>query len=199
MDTKSYLIQDDKWIVEYITQNGVIQETYRKQWEKANKENFKTIIKNTVGAILLNPDESKILLAYRKTCDRIVFPGWGIDNNETPIETIQREIKEETWYIQIKTIQEFTNPIQKNYFSIPKNINIKWTDQICIVTLNNLQKISVDSSEIEKHDMKRVDKDKVYNEINSPLHKLFWYRYLNKDRPLSEVDQEFIQLQQKKN
>lgn len=62
--------------------------------------------------------------------------------------------------------------------------------------LNSLVQTNIDTSELEKHDMRRIDSNKVYDEISSPFHKLFRYRYLNKDRLLSEVDQEFIQLQQ---
>ncbi len=197
MNKKTYVIKDEEWVIEYITNNEIITETYRKEWEKAPRKDINTIIKNSVCSILLHPQEHKVLLAYRKTCDRIIFPWSWIDWVESAIETIKREIEEETWYIDIKSIEEFTNPISKNYYHIPKNINIKGTDQVCIVILNTLRQIDIDVSELEKHDMKRIDIDKVYNEISSPFHKLFRYRYLNKDRPLTEVDTEFLNLQQK--
>ena len=96
---------------------------------------------SVVAALIKNDD--KILITRRKTGDKYVinkweFPGGKVENNETEIDAIKREIKEEL-EIDIEAIKLLDNVVYKYpskeislnlYECIPKSANIILHDHI---------------------------------------------------------------------
>ena len=62
--------------------------------------------------------DNKILLSYEKKNDKYVIPGGGVEENESYINCLKREIKEETWYL-ISSNECFL--VIKEYFYWNKN------------------------------------------------------------------------------
>ena len=59
--------------------------------------NFNTNLeKHFTASALIKNDEGKVLLVYHKKLDVWLYPGGHIEKNETPDETVIREVKEET-------------------------------------------------------------------------------------------------------
>lgn len=56
------------------------------------------MVKQAVFGILFNEDRTKVLLIKRRDIPTWVIPGGGIDPGESPIDTVLREMKEETGF-----------------------------------------------------------------------------------------------------
>ncbi len=191
---ESFEVSDAQWVVEYILQDGIITETYRKKWPRASRNDKKTIMRDSICWIIVHPDNDKILLAFWKTCDWILFPWGGIDDSEKPLDAIYREIREETGYEDFISVDLLAHPIKKNYYHEPKWYNISWTDQAALIQLWSLKQQGVDDNERNKHEMIWIARSKVMEMLTSPFHRIYRYRYLHSDRSLDEVDKEFIAL-----
>lgn len=95
-------------------------------------------VRNTVRAVVLN-EKNEVYMLYSKLYDDYTFPGGGIKDDETHIEALKREIKEEVGAQTLKVIEplgfveEFryginsTNNIYKqiSYYYICEFENIK--------------------------------------------------------------------------
>lgn len=96
-------------------------------------ENLKQPLQaNAVGIFCLNQDASQVLLVkqFRLPLNDYLYgsPAGLIEADETPVETIQREIKEETGYQQITVKQLF-----KPSYSTPGITDGAISQAICIV------------------------------------------------------------------
>lgn len=194
-DIQTYTYHTDADILQYTLQDWVITHAYHISWPKGPRADVKTITRDSICAIVIHPVSWEILIAFWKTCDRILFPWGGIENDETPTQAIGREIREETWYDDIDAIDVSMSPIHKYYYHPTKHINIQWTDQIAIISLSSLKHKKVTKIEHDKHDMKRIHPNQVWDTLSSPFHRIFWYRYIHRDLSPKLADQQFLQLQ----
>ena len=72
---------------------------YDSNWEKFYRSSVRGIIFD---------NEGNIAMTYSRKCHFYKFPGGGIEGNETHLETLMREIKEETGMMLIpKSVREF--------------------------------------------------------------------------------------------
>ena len=73
-----------------------------------------------VGIILIN-NENKIFVGKRKDnpVDKWQMPQGGIDNNETPLDAMKRELAEETSITRIKVLKEIENWLE---YELPQNL-----------------------------------------------------------------------------
>ena len=73
-----------------------------------------------VGIIVLNKN-NKVFVGKRKDnpVDKWQMPQGGIDNNETPINAMKRELAEETGITKIKILKEIENWLE---YELPKNL-----------------------------------------------------------------------------
>ena len=73
-----------------------------------------------VGAIVLN-NNNKIFVGKRKDnpVDKWQMPQGGIDNNETPLKAMKRELEEETSITKIKVLKEIENYTE---YELPPNL-----------------------------------------------------------------------------
>lgn len=72
---------------------------YDPNWEKFYRPSVRGIIFD---------NEGNIAMTYSRKCHFYKFPGGGIEGNETHLETLMREIKEETGMMLIpKSVREF--------------------------------------------------------------------------------------------
>ena len=82
---------------------------YDPNWEKFYRPSVRGIIFD---------NEGNIAMTYSRKCHFYKFPGGGIEGNETHLETLMREIREETGMMLIpKSVREFGEvlKIQKGY------------------------------------------------------------------------------------
>lgn len=77
--------------------------------------------RKSIVAIIHNPKTNKYLTIDWKDPKLSLFVGGGIDENESPRQTAEREIKEETHYTNFKYIRE-TEKMTHSYFAFSKNV-----------------------------------------------------------------------------
>ena len=73
-----------------------------------------------VGIIVLNKN-NEVFVAKRKDnpVDKWQMPQGGIDNNETPLDAMKRELAEETSITRIKVLKEIENWLE---YELPQNL-----------------------------------------------------------------------------
>lgn len=68
----------------------------------------------SVAVVIFSPDRKSVLLIQRRDVPVWVFPGGGIESNETPEEAAMREILEETGFkVEISRLAGIYTPINK--------------------------------------------------------------------------------------
>ncbi|MEI8224140.1 MAG: class I tRNA ligase family protein [bacterium] len=76
-----------------------------------------------VQAIVRNPKTDTYLCMYSKEFKWTTFPMGGRESGEGIIETIEREIREETGYINLKFVKILGGPVRAEYFAAHKDEN----------------------------------------------------------------------------
>lgn len=75
-----------------------------------------------VTCFLKHPKEEKFALIQEKY--GITIPWWWIEKDETLEEAIKREIREEIWYLHIKTIKNLNLTIQLERYMTEQDCNL---------------------------------------------------------------------------
>lgn len=181
------------------SRNWLVTWLWRSTGDIAMREDKEIITRNSVTGLVVHPDGQQILFAFWKKADRVRFPGWGIEDGETAQETIRREIIEETGYTDF-AVGDNLWIINKQYYHWPKGYNIIGTDTCFIIKLHSLTQQTIDPSEAEKHDMKRVALADAYTTTTSPFYELYIHRYhaLQAQKSFADADREFLAYMQKK-
>ncbi|MCR3906328.1 MAG: NUDIX domain-containing protein [Tenericutes bacterium] len=89
-------------------------------------ENGTEIKRNTVRAIITN-EKKEVLLVYSKLFDDYTFPGGGVKFEETEIDALKRELKEEIGAIDVSHIKPCGQAQERKY-------DFRGTDNIYLQT-----------------------------------------------------------------
>jgi len=81
--------------------------------KKFGERRTDAVRRDSVAGVVLNK-EKKVLVLHDKKFDIYRLPAGGYEKNETPEETLKREIQEESGYVNIK-IEEFLGTIETNF------------------------------------------------------------------------------------
>jgi leucyl-tRNA synthetase len=127
--------------------------------------------RKNVQAIIKHPTEDKIVqLRWKKVPWKTLVIG-GVEDGETFEQAIRREIKEETGFQHIKSVQKICWEMESHFYASHKDINRKAFTQVFVVELEDIQKKDLSGEEAEKHEVTWVP--------TSDLEKTFW--------PISEL------------
>ena len=145
------------------------------KWKDAPKKWVETLHRETVDMILEN-EKWEILLQIEKHSNwkHIHLIGWWIDDGDNELETVTKELIEETWYTELEVVWPvdlsfayslwYRGNKNKNQQCIWRvfHVKLKWENQI--------------SSEVDewKHTIKWVKKEEVWKLINWTWHIDFW-------------------------
>ena len=127
-------------------------------------------MRDGVGIILLNQDD-KVFVGKRRDnpVDKWQMPQGGIDQNETPLDAMKRELAEETSITKIKILKEIKNCYE---YELPPNLlgkiwkgrfrgqKMKW---FLMEFLGNDEEININTKHPEFLEWKWVDLNEISN------------------------------------
>jgi len=129
------------------------------------REGVKTIFRNAIQAIVLDPKTNKVLVLKWKKLPWTTFITGGIEEGEDMVEGARREILEETGYKNLKYIRTLGGPVESHFFANHKDENRKamFTALVFELEDDNTNDVSEDEKNIhEAHwvTWEEIEKDK---------------------------------------
>lgn len=153
----------------------VISRYILNQGHNAPRDEVETRVRECVDMIIKNPDGQYLLQVEP---DNTHFVGGGVDpEDEDNLAAVYREIREETGYTKVLSVQQVT-PVQTAHgYRYTKNVNQKTTGAFYEVVVDPSEQIE---SEIEegKHTVKWVEKNEVLDQITWEGHRIGWQQYV---------------------
>jgi len=110
----------------------------------------------------------------------------GIESGETQEDAAAREVKEETGYQNIKSIEKIGFEAHAKFFARHKNVNRLARFNAFVATLENDQFRQPSIEETKNHKTVWIDGNDIGSFINLPKHKFFWDAYTNGDKAFEE-------------
>ena len=129
------------------------------------KPNLKIEERNIILAIIKHWNEDKYLVIRYKQDNAMAFLTGGIDDNEDPKDTVIREIKEETGFINIRKIEKICDT-KCTFYHNRKNKNLNEYVKNYYVELENGENIEVPKEEQNILDFEWVNEDDLENTIS---------------------------------
>lgn len=142
------------------------------------REGVEIVERNNIACIIKHPTEEKFLISKWKKVDWNGFVTGGIEEGDTVKETAEKEIKEETGYINIKNITETDYSAHGLFYHVHKGTNRLAHYKLVIVELADLENIVVSEDESEICDFVWIAKDEVLETLTRDDMKSLWRYFL---------------------
>ncbi len=155
------------------------------QKDKA-REDKETVRRNNVIAILLDNKNDKVFVLDWGKWEWKSFVIWWVKDWETSEEAVLREIREETWYQNIKIIKKLWWEHHTNFYAKHKWINRYWVTSGFLVELEDDSYIEPSPEETKNHDWFWLDIDKVSDFLNLDNHEMLWNIYHDWEKAFTE-------------
>lgn len=141
------------------------------------REGVETLIREVVDAIIIDEKSGEYLL-IEESGGITHFVGGGIEEGDSDIETVRKEILEEVGYTDIKSIKKVSSIVSCDAYRLTKNKNQKTSGYAYEVVVNRSKKVDSEAEE-GRHVIKWVKKEQVRDLITWGGHLFFWDQYLN--------------------
>lgn len=160
----------------------VISHKYALEGIDAERSGVETLYRKTVDAIIRDKDNNFYLI--KEDENHIHFVGGGIEEGETEVEALLREIKEEVGFTDVTIGKKITPYVTCWEYRHTKGKNVRSYGPAYEVILNSTTEIS---SEIEqgKHKLVKVSKDDVLRTITWEHHRYMFEQF---SKPASSYD-----------
>lgn len=135
-----------------------------KDWVK--RENVVLIVKHF--------SEDKFLYIDYKKQNWKCFISGGIEENETPLEAAVRELKEESGFYNIKSIEEMPFKMANVFYAAHKGVNRYSLVTSFYIELENDEACEISQREKDEHDIKWESKDKLYQILKNGFTDQIW-------------------------
>jgi hypothetical protein len=137
----------------------------------------KEVENDTVTAIIKHWSEDKYLILDRPTGQKR-FLGWWVERWETPRQAIEREIEEESGYIDFTNKGQLWWVVSAYFHHQTKWINLLAHNYCFIIELESETEIEISKEEELKHKKVWIPKEEVGNFCNAPVGKCYRNRYI---------------------
>lgn len=138
-----------------------------KEWEEIYKSNW-------AFAIIEDNNWQFLIIDWKKLPWK-TFVCWWIEEWELELEWIIREIREETWYTDLKLIDEVS--AYSLFYHKWKDKNYGWIAPTFYFRLNSDKQLTVDAEELEKHKLNWISKEEINDNLTFDINK-FAFNYL---------------------
>ncbi len=129
------------------------------------REDLPFVEREAVHAILKHCSEDKYLVLKWKKVDWVTFITGGVDEGETPLQAVEREIREETGYQNFKLLKELPRSHSK-FYHVPKKENRFAHFSNFYFELKNGEQKELTPDEKEKHELIWVTKPELERIMN---------------------------------
>ncbi len=124
-------------------------------------QNKKVVFRKAVIVLLKNSKTGKVLTLKWKKQPWTTFVMGGIEEGETPEQAAKREIKEETGYLNIRSIEILGGPTQAEFFAAHKDENRITNSWLVVAELEDEVQEKLSDEEAAIHALEWVDLDKI--------------------------------------
>lgn len=138
----------------------------------------KEVERNTVTAIIKHPKKDAYLVLNRPTGQRR-FLWWWVESWESPRQAIEREVKEESGFIDILNKGQLGWNISAYFHHQTKFINLLAHNHCFIILLQSEMEIEMSANEKQKHQLIWIDKNQVNDYCNAPVGNMYRNRYIH--------------------
>ena len=138
--------------------------------------------KDGVIALIKHWKEDKYMGLKWKDVAWLTLLTGGVDQGHTPEQTVIKEIKEETGFLNPKIVKNF-GVVDGIFYHVPKQRNQHVHGHIFYVELQNGEKEKVDPTEEAKHEIKWMTLKELENSLTGDTHKYFVDIFQNGYRP----------------
>ncbi len=156
------------------------------QGECIPRKDKQTTSKDCVTAITFNPSGKKVLILRRKKGGTCVFPGGGIEKDETAEEAIAREIREETGYKNFSIEKILIPALYGHGFKPTKDVNCFDKDVVFVIRLQNEERDELSEEEHDTHEMFWESVDRVKNIPQLGTHHAFMWEFFEEEKAYTE-------------
>jgi len=144
----------------------------------AVRKNKKTIERDAVFGIVKHwKDDKYFCLDWKKFGWRTPIIG-GIDDGESAKEAVVREVKEETGYQDVKSVERISIETHSNFFARHKDENRYGRFKTFLVNLGSDKFSEPEEEHVKNHDGVWVDKKDVKDFLSLENHSYIWNEYL---------------------
>lgn len=154
----SYLRFNDMAIVPYFKYTD---ETW---WVKNDVE---TKLRRTIQAIIRDRQTDQYLMLRWNIDSMISLVGWGVEEWETELEALHKEIKEEAWFDTIEIKRQVGWEIHRHFYHALKGYNNYTTTTCYYVEVDRDEQWDIDPEELTKHQPVRLTKDEILWQQNN--------------------------------
>ncbi len=133
--------------------------------------------RNNIACIIKHPTEEKFLIARWKQVDWNGFATGGIEEGQTPEDTARQEVREETGFTNIKSVEVKDFSSHGLFYHVVKKQNRLAHYRLVVVELGSLEQEFVSDEEKAICDFEWIEKGEVENLLTRFDMKSLWQHY----------------------